>query len=86
MADTVYSRTLRKAAALAGGNARLCRLLRVPSDALEKWLQGAESPPTAVFLQAVDLVVAEADTGVDRTPQPPSPLEAAPGGGFSARH
>jgi len=84
LATSVYSRTLRKAAILVGGNAKLCRYLQVPASELEKWLQDLAVPPTSVFLAAVDLVVAEAE-GNDAGPgDPPTPMEGAAGGDFSA--
>jgi hypothetical protein len=63
MVAKVYSRTFQKAAELCGGQKRLARQLRVPLADLEKWIGGGETPPTNVFLRAIDLVL-------DETPSP----------------
>ena len=64
MASSVYSRTMQKAAELAGGHKMLAKQLHVPTAELQKWIAGAGTPPTATFLKAVDLVL-------DETPSPP---------------
>lgn len=74
MPSSVYSRTMQKAAELAGGHKKLARHLRVPMAEVQKWIAGAGTPPTATFLKAVDLVL-------DETPSPPStsePLDPPP--------
>jgi hypothetical protein len=63
MVAKVYSRTFQKAAELCGGPRKLARQLRVPLAELEKWIAGGETPPTNVFLRAIDLVL-------DETPSP----------------
>ena len=70
MGTSVYSRTLQKAAELAGGHKTLARHLRVPMAELQKWIAGKDTPPTATFLKAVDLVL-------DETPSPPPASEPA---------
>jgi hypothetical protein len=70
MASSVYSRTMQKAAELAGGHKTLARHLRVPIAELQKWIAGKDTPPTATFLKAVDLVL-------DETPSAPSASEPA---------
>lgn len=51
-------RTLRRALELLDGDERtLARKLRVPSLELHGFLMGEDTPPTAVFLGAVDIVV-----------------------------
>ena len=57
MPSNVYVRTLHKAAELMGSRKALARHLRVPLADLEKWMSGAEVPPTGVFLQVVDVVL-----------------------------
>ena len=54
--QTVYARTLKRAAELLGGDERLARYLAVAPSRLALWLAGAEAPPTEVFLNAVDIV------------------------------
>jgi DNA-binding transcriptional regulator YdaS (Cro superfamily) len=55
----VYSRTLRRAAQIVGGDDELASLLKVTPTHLALWLQGTGVPPSDVFLQAVDLVTAQ---------------------------
>jgi hypothetical protein len=49
-------RTLLRALEIVGDHYVLARRLRVPMDELRAWLAGADVPPTAVFLAAVDIV------------------------------
>ncbi|HEU4923779.1 MAG TPA: GAF domain-containing protein [Burkholderiales bacterium] len=67
MEDTVYSRTLQRAAEVLGGKSKLREVLRVPLRELDRWMVGAERPPTDIFLKAVDLV-----TATQLEPRPPS--------------
>jgi hypothetical protein len=55
---TVYLRTLKRAAEIAGGVEELGAELGVRSDDLACWLQGTKSVPQEIFLRAVDIVVA----------------------------
>ena len=48
---------LAKAAARIGGADELAKYLAVAPEKLELWLSGAEVPPVAVVLRAVDLVI-----------------------------
>ena len=52
----VRSRTLSKAAEIVGGPEALRRRLNVSALVLGVWLAGAETPPTDVFLKAVDII------------------------------
>ena len=52
-----YSRTLARAAQLAGGLQALAERLRVPADLLQEWIAGRKAPPQRVFLAAVDIVM-----------------------------
>jgi|SRR6185369_1920901 hypothetical protein len=55
---SVYSRMLRKAADLVGGERALARYLKVPQADVYAWMRpGASPPPAGVFLNAVDLVL-----------------------------
>jgi len=84
MVSTVYSRTLLKAAQLAGGPQKLARKLRVPIADLHKWLGGSDAPPIAVFLKAVDLVLDETSASGGSDPgDPPAPQDCATAGGSS---
>jgi hypothetical protein len=59
---SVYSRILRKAADLVGGERALARYLKVPRAEIYAWMRpGASPPPTALFLDAVDLVLNDLD-------------------------
>jgi hypothetical protein len=89
-----YATVLRTAADAVGGTARLARVLRVPPDELERWLEGAEEAPLEVFLASLDLVAAGpfvresrgvrvAALPVDAplpAPQPAAPLPSDPPG------
>ena len=52
----VRSRTLSKAAEIVGGPEALRRRLNVSALLLGLWLAGGETPPTDVFLKAVDII------------------------------
>jgi hypothetical protein len=54
---TVQTLTLHKACELAGGVSKLANFLHVPPISLVRWLDGAEKPPTRVFLDCVDIVL-----------------------------
>ena len=74
MPASVYSKTLQKAAELAGGQKKLARQLRVPLADLEKWITDKDEPPMAIFLQAVDLVLDETGApAAGSEPADPSP-------------
>lgn len=73
MANSVYSRTLQKAAELAGGRKHLARRLRVPLAELDKWIAGSGEPPKTIFLKAVDLVLDETSSGAGFEPEVDTP-------------
>ena len=80
MVTSVYSRTMQKAAQLAGGEKKLARYLRVPMADLLKWMAGQDTPPTQVFLKAVDLVLEETSPAAGAEPgDPPPPNDCAAG-------
>ena len=81
MPASVYSRTLQKAAELAGGQKKLARQLRVPLSDLQSWIADKDEPPMAIFLRAVDLVLDEtgAPAGSSEPPEPSAPKDCAPG-------
>ena len=77
MPNSVYSRTLQKAAEILGSRAKLCRALKVPAAELDSWIADKALPPQSVFLQAVDLVVDERSAGSEPGDPPPA-KDAAP--------
>ena len=77
----VYSRTLQKAAELAGGPKKLARELQVPLADLEKWISGAAQPPLATFLKAIDFVLDETQPpGASSEPADPAAPRDCAGG------
>jgi hypothetical protein len=54
---SLYQRTLACARTLTGSEKLLARRLHVPLEDLRAWLDGAEAPPRAVFLAAVDILI-----------------------------
>ena len=81
MPASVYSRTLLKAAELAGGQKKLARQLRVPLADLENWVADKDEPPMAIFLRAVDLVLDEpgAPAAGSEPGEPSPPRDCASG-------
>jgi hypothetical protein len=78
MASSVYSRTFQKAAELKGGQKKLARYLQVPLADVEKWIIGKDTPPIAIFLKAVDLVLEETSSSAGSDPgDPPAPRDCA---------
>jgi hypothetical protein len=67
--DSIYARTLWRALEILGGEDKLARHLRVPASELREWLTGAESPPMAYFLMAVDVVEGAARRSAQDAPQ-----------------
>jgi transposase-like protein len=55
------SRTLYRAALIAGSVTLLARSLEVPEETLRRWIQGEEDPAPAAFLAALEFVLAELD-------------------------
>lgn len=55
---SVYARALRRAAEILGSEDLLAARLKVEPAQLGLWLKGMATPPTRVFLEAVDLIVA----------------------------
>jgi hypothetical protein len=52
----IYSRALKRAAEILGGEGALCEVLKVPTYRLYAWLSGHETPPMGIFLKAVDVI------------------------------
>jgi DNA-binding transcriptional regulator YiaG len=55
-ADTVYTRTVRRAVQDVGGVEQLATLLKVSTSEIESWMSGKTSPSNAHFLQMLDVV------------------------------
>ena len=53
--DEIQSRTLHRAAELAGGAGALARIFCIPEPALRMWLAGRPIPPE-IYLRAVDVI------------------------------
>ncbi len=51
-----YRKTLKHAAAIAGGRLFLAARLRVGVAQLRRWLEGDETIPDVTFLHAVDVI------------------------------
>ena len=54
MADTVYTRTLQKAAAAAGSTQALATVLNVPESTLFRWMSGRAYMPLRAFLRLIE--------------------------------
>ncbi len=57
MHGDLKQRALERASDIAGGVERLSHRLGIDRHALELWLTGRATPPEAVFLRVVDLVL-----------------------------
>lgn len=62
-----YLNTLKYALAIAGSEQTLALRLRVSTATLNVWLHGTDRIPTAVFLDAVDVIVAATPADIART-------------------
>ena len=60
--STVYTRTLARAAELAGGIEPLARFLGSTPHDLSRWATGESNPPMPIFLAMVDVLAANALT------------------------
>lgn len=56
VAETSVTRTLARAMRAVGGVELLAEHLGVPESQLEEWLAGRRTPPTAIYVRALDLV------------------------------
>ena len=56
VADNSITRTLARALRALGGLERLAEHLDVSPEALQDWLDGRGTPPTRVYMRALDLV------------------------------
>jgi len=62
----VYSRTLQRAARMLGSRKALCERLKVEPAMLDAWTAGRGTPPTEVFLRAVDIIASAFESPVER--------------------
>ena len=58
---TTHARTLHLACLVLGGVAELAAHLKTSEAAVRGWIEGAEEPPAAAFLAAVDVILLDAD-------------------------
>ena len=56
MALELYSRTMSRAAELAGGEDKLAAALRAPAQDVRSWITGERVPPLAIFFAATRLI------------------------------
>jgi DNA-binding transcriptional regulator YdaS (Cro superfamily) len=56
VAETVYTRTIRRAIETLGGVVALAGKLGVTVAEIDAWAAGVEDPPPAAFLAAIDIV------------------------------
>ena len=61
-----YRSTLEYALALAGSDASLAARLNVPIGKVRLWLDGIEDMPDAIFLAAVDVIIASTPAEIAR--------------------
>ena len=61
----IYIKCLHEACLILGGEHKLAEHLGVSVDVVERWLNGLEIPPDAIFLRCIDLC-AEHGKGVGR--------------------
>jgi DNA-binding transcriptional regulator YdaS (Cro superfamily) len=54
--NTAQTRTLRRAAAIVGGEEKLARLLGCELAQLQLWASGEAPTPSPVYLRALDIV------------------------------
>lgn len=62
----VYSRTLQRAARILGSSEALCERLKVEPSLLATWIAERGTPPTEVFLHAVDIIGSGVGSPVER--------------------
>ena len=55
---TVHTEAMRRAAAAIGGEEALARALQVPAPQARRWVAGDDYPPTDIYHQVLDLLIA----------------------------
>ena len=56
MADTIYTKTLARAAEIHGSTQSLASFLRVPENTLLRWMSGRAQMPLQAFLKLVETI------------------------------
>lgn len=54
--NTAQTRTLKRAARIAGGEEKLAKLLGCAVTQLRRWISGEEPTPAPIYLRALDVV------------------------------
>ena len=67
MADTIYTRTLARAAEAQGSTQALASLLRVPENTLLRWMSGRAQMPLRAFLKLIELLMQHEKSGAGQT-------------------
>ena len=76
VADNSVTRTLALALRTLGSRSRLAEHLDVTEPLLQEWLDGRRTPPTSIYLRALDLVASGplgAEITASRAPRRKSP-------------
>jgi len=67
VANTIYTRTLARAAEAQGSTQSLASLLRVPENTLLRWMSGRAQMPLQAFLKLMDVLAQHERNGADTT-------------------
>jgi hypothetical protein len=67
LADTLYTRTLIRAAEAQGSTQSLASLLRVPENTLLRWMSGRAQMPLQAFLKLIEVLAQHEKKGADTT-------------------
>jgi hypothetical protein len=60
--SSIRQQAVCRAAQILGEPHKLARRLRVPMDALVRWMSGRDQPSNAAFLQCVDIILENEDS------------------------
>jgi hypothetical protein len=63
VSDTIYTRTLARAAQAEGSTSALAQVLRVPERTLERWMSGRAQMPVRAFVQALERLTQHENNG-----------------------
>jgi hypothetical protein len=59
---SIRQQAVCRAAEILGEPRKLARRLRVPMDALVRWMNGRDQPSNAAFLECVDIILENEDS------------------------